>query len=151
MGCWMNMSLRARVALAVLIALVIAVGAALHTALPSTHIARQIPFTEFVRHIHDNQVAAVVITGNQIAGRLRHGWNFRTEDPYPIDDLYSMLKTARIPFTVNQPSPGNGWTLVTLTINALPILLVAACVVFVTSKLRVWFPPGGNRPRGEVL
>jgi len=147
------MSSRARVVAlwAVPIGLVIAVGAALRTAPPSTHIARQIPFTEFVRHIHNNEVAAVVITGNQITGRLRHGWNFRTEDPYPIDDLYSMLETARIPFTVKLLSPRSEWTLVTLTINALPVLLVAACVVLVTLELRIWFPPGGNRPRGEVL
>jgi cell division protease FtsH len=107
---------------------------------------RQISFSEFVNAIEQRQVKAVVIAGPQVTGAFKRGEPFRVQVPDNFPDLYRMLIEARVDVSIKDM---RATTWQSVAINLTPALVLGACVYFVIS--RMWFPPGGNRPRGEVL
>jgi cell division protease FtsH len=97
-------------------------------------------FTDFLEHVNNGQVQSVVITGNQITGRLNGatGKEFRTYAPPQYERLGNLLQERGVRMEA-KPESTSPWT--TMLYYWAPILLMIGFWIFIMRQMQ----SGGNK------
>ena len=100
---------------------------------------KELDFTEFVGNIEAGKVKEVVVTGNEVSGKLKDDNSpFKTVIPANYPDIYSLLLEKGVRSKVKEATSGN-W--VSLLINAIPFVLLLAFWIFMMRQMQ----SGGNK------
>ncbi len=101
-----------------------------------------VPFTDFLKQVQDGQVDSVVITGNQITGKLKGttgpSSEFRTYAPPQYDRLANVLHERGVQIDA-KPETTSPWA--TLLYSWAPILLMIGFWIFIMRQMQ----SGGNK------
>jgi cell division protease FtsH len=97
-----------------------------------------VTFTEFMNQVEQGRVKTVAISGTDVKGAYNNGDKFRTTAPVNYTDYYKNLREKNVNLEFHEPSSGN-W--VTLFINAIPFVLLAAFWIFMMRQMQ----SGGNK------
>jgi len=95
---------------------------------------QQITFSQLLTDVDQGEVREVVISGREITGRYTDNRAFATympNDPSLVERLHS----KNVSITARPPNEGNNW-LVTLLINALPLLAFIAVWIFLSRQMQ---------------
>jgi len=108
------------------------------------HSENQIPFSMFLKHVDQDDVAAVTITGNEIAGTLKSATSgdgspkFRTYAPTQYEGLANKLADKNIQI-IAKPETTSPWA--NLLYSWAPILLMIGFWLFIMRQMQ----SGGNK------
>ncbi|MEI9994958.1 MAG: ATP-dependent zinc metalloprotease FtsH [Rhizomicrobium sp.] len=103
---------------------------------------QNITYSKFLDDVGDNQVKAVTMTGEGIKGELSNGTQFTTIAPSNDPALVPSMKAHNVNISVTQPD--DGFNLVSILLNALPMLLLIAVWIFFMRQLQA----GGGKAMG---
>jgi len=104
----------------------------------------QIPFSVFLTHVNNQEVASVTITGNEITGTLTTsaggdgGTKFRTYAPSQYEGLANKLEDRKVTI-IAKPETTSPWA--TLLYSWAPILLMIGFWLFIMRQMQ----SGGNK------
>jgi cell division protease FtsH len=102
------------------------------------------PFSTFLKHVEDNQVVAVTITGNEVSGTLSGNTGngntdkFRTYAPTQYEQLGNKLAAKGVTITA-KPETTSPWA--NLLYSWAPILLMIGFWIFIMRQMQ----SGGNK------
>ena len=113
--------------------------------------AAEIPYSQFKDELRENEVASIVIQGDQIRGTYRsardQSTGFTTTfPPFDDSDLFPLLEEQDVVVVVRS-NEQSIWTLI--LINMLPVLLVVGIFLMTTRALRG--KAGGSLPGGGLF
>jgi cell division protease FtsH len=102
----------------------------------------QMAFSQFLQEVEAGRVRKVVVSGQELRGDFKeaspNASGLKTVIPVEYNDLWKTLRENKVEFEIKEPSNGN---LVTLLINAVPILLLLAFWIFMMRQMQ----SGGNK------
>jgi len=104
--------------------------------------AQNITYTKFVEEMNQNQVKAVTMQGDAIKGELANGQTFTTMAPNNDSTLVPMMKLHNVNISVSPPD--DGFNLMGVLLNALPMLLLIGVWIFFMRQLQA----GGGKAMG---
>jgi cell division protease FtsH len=104
--------------------------------------AQNITYTKFVDEVNQGQVKAVTMQGDAIKGELGNGQPFTTMAPASDTSLVPMMKSHNVNISVSPPD--DGFNLMAVILNALPMLLLIAVWIFFMRQLQA----GGGKAMG---
>ncbi len=96
--------------------------------------AHDIAFSQLLNEVDQGRVRDVTIQGNEVTGHFTDNRAFATyapNDPSLIQNLYR----KNVAITAKPPSDGNSW-LMTLLINALPLVAIIGVWVFLSRQMQ---------------
>jgi cell division protease FtsH len=110
----------------------------------STHnvAASAINYTKFRQEVTQNDVKSVTMTGSQIKGELGNGTPFTTVVPSGDSSVLQLMTAHNVNITVAPPD--DGFNLISVLLNALPMLLLIAVWIFFMRQLQ----SGGGKAMG---
>jgi cell division protease FtsH len=104
--------------------------------------AQNITYTKFVDEVNQNQVKAVTMQGDAIKGELANGQPFTTMAPTNDSTLVPLMKSHNVNISVSPPD--DGFNLMGVLLNALPMLLLIGVWIFFMRQLQA----GGGKAMG---
>ena len=104
--------------------------------------AQNITYSKFVEEVNQNQVKAVTMQGDAIKGELANGQTFTTMAPNNDSTLVPMMKLHNVNISVSPPD--DGFNLMGVLLNALPMLLLIGVWIFFMRQLQA----GGGKAMG---
>jgi cell division protease FtsH len=96
--------------------------------------AHDIAFSQLLTEVDQGRIRDVTITGHEITGHFTDGRAFATyapNDPSLIQNLYK----KNVAISAKPPGDGNSW-LVTLLINALPLVAIIGVWIFLSRQMQ---------------
>ena len=110
----------------------------------STHnvAASAINYTKFRQEVTQNDVKSVTMTGSQIKGELTNGTPFTSVVPSGDSSVLQLMTAHNVNITVAPPD--DGFNLISVLLNALPMLLLIAVWIFFMRQLQ----SGGGKAMG---
>lgn len=108
--------------------------------------ASELPYSSFVSSVHTGNVDSASISADQpatITGKLKDGSSFRTVAPllgFSTNKVVQEMQDKGV--TVRQEPPSNGFSLISLLINALPILFMVGIFIWFMRQMQAG---GGGR------
>ena len=104
--------------------------------------ASAINYTKFRQEVTANDVKSVTMTGSQIKGELGNGQPFTTVVPGGDGSIIPLMTAHNVNITVSPPD--DGFNLINVLLNALPMLLLIAVWIFFMRQLQA----GGGKAMG---
>lgn len=103
--------------------------------------ARELYYSEFVRHLENNQIASVKMVGEQrIEGTMRDGTPFVSSVPYgKMADIADRLEERGVQSTAQAPEPAPWW--ITLLPNIITLVIFVGIWLFILNQMQ----GGSNR------
>lgn len=98
----------------------------------------EINFSEFLEKVEHNEIAEVIIKGNQIEGKYTDGTNFKTVAPTQFDDLVKILREHNVALKVENASKGSWFSSLFIWF---PIILLIFVWIFIMKGMMA----GGNK------
>ncbi|HET6586561.1 MAG TPA: ATP-dependent zinc metalloprotease FtsH [Oleiagrimonas sp.] len=108
--------------------------------------AQQMPYSEFVQQVKNNNVAKVTISSSMpanIKGQLKDGSSLKTVVPYNANSLISTLTDHHV--QIRQQPSDNGFSFFSLLINWLPIIIFVAVLIWFMRQMQ-----SGGSGRGAM-
>jgi len=133
----MNSNVKTAVFWIVLICVVVLLWTVVRTG--RTGMEHQFTFTQFLNEVEAGRVQEVVISGNEVRGRMK-GDNtpLRTLIPTNYPDIYTLLRDKGVNVEIKESGSSNWFSLL---INAVPFLLLLAFWVYMMRQMQ----SGGNK------
>ncbi|MGZ5933588.1 MAG: ATP-dependent zinc metalloprotease FtsH, partial [Rhizomicrobium sp.] len=104
--------------------------------------AQNITYSKFVDEVNQSQVKSVTMQGDAIKGELANGQPFTTMAPSSDTTLVPLMKAHNVNISVSPPD--DGFNLMAVLLNALPMLLLIAVWIFFMRQLQA----GGGKAMG---
>ena len=99
---------------------------------------QQLTFSQFMNQVDQGKVKSVVISGNQVKGKLSDNNTLTTMVPMNYPNLYDQLRAKSVDVDIKEASSGN-W--VSILMNVVPFVLLFAFWIFMMRQMQ----SGGNK------
>ncbi len=132
----MNSNVKTAVLWIVLICVLVLLWAVVRTGKPGGE--QQLTFSQFMNQVDQGKVKSVVISGNQVKGKLSDNNGLTTMVPMNYPNLYDQLRAKSVDVDIKEASSGN-WG--SMLVNAIPFVLLFAFWIFMMRQMQ----SGGNK------